>query len=120
MWLNRLENGDGQYAPAEQWLRIPDRWILIDDTPRTEKFWVIYVPDELDWSLTKAVLPETFSVRLGIAEITREAAARLITAVKSEGLELKRFGDNKVSVELSKPGEKNQLSFYRIELEHVP
>jgi len=120
LWLNPLENGDAQYAPAGAWLRVPAKWILIDDTPRTEKFWVIYVPEELDWSLKKAVLPETFSIRSGIAEIPREAAARLITLVKNEGLELKPSADNKFPVALTKPRGKNQLAFYRIELKHVP
>ena len=119
LWLNRLEDGDAQYAPAEQWVRIPDRWILVDDTPRIEKFWVLHVPDGLDWSLTKAVFPEAFSIRPGIAEITRETAARLISLVKNEGVELKSLSDRNGLVALTKPAEKNQLAFYKIELEHI-
>lgn len=123
LWLNPLENGDAQRVSSAQWSRVPlqnNRWILIDKKPRTEKFWLILVPDGLDWSITSAVAPERLSIRPEGAEVTSEAASRLMTQLKKEGIELAPANDATLSMEPLHSDENVKLAFCRIELQHEP
>ena len=123
LWLNPLENGEAQYAQAERWVRVPavdKKWILIGNKPRTEKFWLIYIPDGLDWSVAKAVSPATISIKSGVAEIASDVATKLTNQIESEGLKLKPSANGKASFELSNTGDSDRVAFYRIELKHDP
>lgn len=124
IWLNPREDGEAQLVHSQQSIRVPARenkWILIDNKPRTEVFWVILIPEGVDWSLRKAVQPGTFSVNSGVAEIARDEAARVMSYLTSEGLELKSSETSGGAFALRQPqGKQDRVSFYRIELKHGP
>jgi hypothetical protein len=63
-WWNPAKDGDSASVPKDGWAQIPAHtWVEMGLPVRIQKYWLIYVPEGVDWSLVQAVLPYQLSVK---------------------------------------------------------
>jgi hypothetical protein len=120
-WVNRR----AQEGRAGEWLQIPqnkEQVIAVDDRLGAEKFLLIYVPEDSDWTLAKAISPQTLIGGEGMPAIPKAAAATLRDSVRSAGVEMSSTAERverSVTHKLVAADEKNKLAFHEFELSHT-
>jgi hypothetical protein len=96
--------------------------IAVDDRPGAERFLLIYVPQGSDWTLAKAISPQTLIGGEGMPAIPKEAAATLRDSVRAAGVEMSSTAERSergVTHKLVAAGEKSRLAFHELELSHT-
>ena len=120
-WVNQK----AQKGRAGEWLQVPpnkNQVIAMDETPGTENFLMIYVPEGMDWSIEKALTHRNIITSEGMPIIPKEAATKLKDSVKSIGIEMSSVadrGERIVTHKLIAPDVENKLSFYEFRLNHI-
>jgi hypothetical protein len=130
IWIDTTADGRSPIRKAENWLSIPkDHFCVIGEKTGEEKFWVVYVPPQVNWSLNDAIAPSRISLNEqkgnGTAEIEPDAAARLLARLNQDGVRLEADGSQSgqgqkiVTFVLRQPGEASRVAFYQIKLNHI-
>jgi hypothetical protein len=127
IWIDPTTDGRAPIRKTGNWISIPkDHFCVIGEKTGEEKFWVIYVPPHVNWSLTDAIAPSRISLNEqkgnGTAEIEPDAATRLLARLNQDGVRLEADGSQNgkiVTFLLRQPAEAPGVAFYQIKLNHV-
>jgi serine/threonine-protein kinase len=127
IWIDPPTDDRPSIKKAGNWISIPrDHFCVIGEKTGEEKFWVIYVPPQVNWSLNDAVAPARISLNEqkgnGTAEIEPDAATRLLARLNQDGVRLEAEGKQSgkiVTFLMRQPGEASKVAFYQIKLNHI-
>jgi hypothetical protein len=127
-WLDASPTGQAVISATDNWTVMPkDSWYVLDDKVGVERFHLLYVPRDVEWSLTQIIAPARISIERGnrwdgSAMLGPESAEKISSWFRNNGVEMKADGrqnGNEVIFDLWQEADATKAAFYRIELQHV-
>ncbi len=118
-WLNPPANASAQPPPVDKWFSFPFKWLIADDKTSAKKYWLIFVPKDVNWSPAKTLDPKKLSPKNGIADLPPEIASAIQASLKQDAVALNAVSSQQekaVSFSLSKNDGSRQTSFYEVEI----
>ncbi len=122
-WLNAPRAGEAPATRVGEWTPVPfGYWLRMLPGLAEEKFMIVYVPRNLDWS-PAMIGVSNLTIKNGVAEVSREAVANLKAYLQREATPLNSTNDvrdKNVRFSLSKEGTTNRLLFAEFSLKLTP
>jgi len=127
-WFDATGKGEAPLKPAGVWEDVPHgRFYVLDNDLGVEKFWLIYVPDKLHWTLAEAIAPSRIElskekVSKGTGVIDPVTVDRLVSQLAADGVRLEAEGSKNgdaIEFRLRQPGDDLRVAYYQIALNHV-
>ncbi len=127
-WFDASATGQASLKPAGSRIDVPQKsFYALDDKIGVEKFWLIYVPENLHWTLSEAVTPSRIEMRNdknsdGTALIDPETAKRLLSLLETDGIEMESQesqNGNAIEYRLWKARDELRVAYFQITLNHI-
>jgi serine/threonine protein kinase len=122
-WLNAPESEKEPLPEAGKWLQIPQKnWIGMDGDAGVERYLIVYVPKEVNWSPVKMSGKKAPFNKTGVMEISGANTVEIMAYLRQEAVQLNSAVERRnrrVCFSLSAPEKTNRLAFYEIYVNHT-